>query len=184
VADVRFRSCERRGTLAVVRYDPQPLLNVLAQLDMPVRPFGSGCVVTGFVCSSGTDTRSRFPVNRGRLDGAQRAAVVASVRSLNLGDASAGELRAHDASRRAISRLLARHPIKVLGEPFRIGPTSAAVELRIPTRDGHRRILGHVVRSGDRWKVATTTECALAVANGIACASSVPALYPGLIWSP
>ena len=82
VAWARFPSCERRGDLAVVRYPSQPTLNVLALLDMSVRPFGSDCVVAGFECSSGSDTRRRFPIDRGAVSAGDRTAIRASIASV------------------------------------------------------------------------------------------------------
>jgi hypothetical protein len=183
VTRARFESCRRRGPLAVVRYAPQPLVNVLALLDMPLRPFGADCVIAGLRCSSGADAKDRFPLRRGRLSRAERIDVLASLQALNRGDASAGELDAHQTRRKAISRLLDRHPVEPLAAPYRTGPTTAAVELRIPGRDAPRRVLGQLVRVHGRWKVAATTECAIATARSIPCASGVPTLFPGLVWT-
>ena len=67
IASARFDSCERDGSMAVVRYPAQPILNVLANLDLPIRPFGDGCVIANLVCSTGSDTRARFPRAEGPI---------------------------------------------------------------------------------------------------------------------
>ena len=184
VARARFGRCSRRGSLSAIHYPAQPVMNVLALLDMPVRPFGTGCVIRGFACSSGTDTRERFPSTRGRLDPSGRIGVLAALRSLNAGDASAGELDARATPRRALPRLLARRPIRAVSDPIRTGPRTAALALSVPGRDARHRILGQFVRADGRWQVAATTECAIAVANRIPCTSGVPALFPGSVWLP
>jgi hypothetical protein len=166
----RFTSCETRDVFAVVHYRPQPLLNVLALLDIPVRAFGSRCAVDAFWCRSGTDARRAFPRRVGAADGR----LAAAVNAISRGDASYAEPGPQrTAVLPALEGRLRGRTIAVR-DGFRSGPRTYAATLRVPTAHGRRDLLGQFVVLDGRVTVSESTLCALGTRLGVACAPGSP----------
>ena len=180
IAAARFDACTRRGRDAIVRFGPRPTLDVLAALDLPVRAFGPDCVVAGLACSSGEDTRLRFPQHRGTPDPATRAELTSALDRFTRGDAAAAEPGATGSVTRLARRLGAGR--LTAAHWFLTGPDTAAVDLHLTGPRGSRRFLGQLVRIDGTWRVAATTRCALATTVGLACTAPVPGFLPGSTW--
>ena len=185
IASARFDACERKGSLAVVRYPAQPILNVLANLDLPIRPFGDGCVIANLVCSEGTDTRARFPRAEGPIikdspDGVEINDALARYSADRAGSAEPGP--GFDVTNAALLPLLQGQPLAA-SLIKRIGPHTVSLVLNVPTSAGaDMTILGQMVRRDGRWMLAWSTQCAIAGLNQVPCRSAVPMLFPGSTW--
>lgn len=176
VADARFRSCTRIGPDAVVRFSRRPAMDVLAQLDIPVRAFGPGCVPSDLRCRSGRDTRERFPVRRGRPTATERAELQRALdRFVRDGDAEPGAPPDGESGR--LRRALAAARITA-SDWFVTGPDTAAATLRVQGPGRTTTLLGQTVRVHGRQYLAATTRCAVATALGVRCTSPVPGFLP------
>ena len=184
IASARFNACERDGSMAVVRYPAQPILNVLANLDLPIRPFGDGCVIANLVCSAGTDTRERFPsaesrITAGSPDGLEIADALAGYVAEQAGTAEPGP--GFGETNTALLPLL--HGRSLTPSLIRrTGPHTASLVLQVPSGTDATRILGQMVQRNGRWMLAWSTQCAIAGLNRIPCQSAVPMLFPGSTW--
>ena len=184
IASARFDACERDGSMAVVRYPAQPILNVLANLDLPIRPFGDGCVIANLVCSEGTDTRARFPRDKGPItkDSPDRVEIkdaLARYTADRAGSAEPGP--GFDATNAALLPLLQGQSLAA-SLIKRTGPHTASLVLNVPSGTGATRVLGQMVQRDGRWMLAWSTQCAIAGLNQIPCRPAVPMLFPGSTW--
>ncbi len=185
IASARFDACQRDGSMAVVRYPAQPILNVLANLDLPIRPFGDGCVIANLVCSAGSDTRARFPRAESRItpnspDGVEIADALAGYTSERAGTAEPGP-GSRDTDPALVSLLRGRSLAPSLIR--RTGPHTASLVLKVQSgASGETKILGQMVQRKSRWMLAWSTQCAIAGLNRIPCRSAVPMLFPGSTW--
>ena len=184
IASARFDACERDGSMAVVRYPAQPILNVLANLDLPIRPFGDGCVIANLVCSAGTDTRARFPRAESRItadspDGVEIDDALAGYTAERAGSAEPGP--GFDGTNAALLPLLQGRSLAP-SVIRRTGPHTASLVLKVPSSTGVTRVLGQMVQRDGRWMLAWSTQCAIAGLNRIPCRSAVPMLFPGSTW--
>ncbi len=184
IASARFDACERDGPMAVVRYPAQPILNVLANLDLPIRPFGDGCVIANLVCSAGTDTRARFPRAESRItadspEGVEIADALARYSADRAGSAEPGP--GFDVTNAALLPLLQGQRLAP-SVIRRTGPHTASLVLRVPSGTGATRVLGQMVQRDGRWMLAWSTQCAIAGLNQVPCRSAVPMLFPGSTW--
>ncbi|MEO6470075.1 MAG: glycosyltransferase family 87 protein [Acidimicrobiia bacterium] len=184
IASARFDACEREGTMAVVRYPAQPILNVLANLDLPIRPFGDGCVIANLVCSAGTDTRERFPRAERRIaadspDGVAIADALAGYTEDRAGSAEPGP--GFGDTNAALFPLLQGRSLAP-GVMRRTGPHTVSLVLKVPSGTAARKILGQMVQRDGRWMLAWSTQCAIAGLNRIPCQAAVPMLFPGSTW--
>jgi hypothetical protein len=182
IAARRFAGCEQSGNFAAVHVASGTLTNALALLDLPVRPFGTGCVLTVsslasslLRCGSGTDARLAFPTRGAAVDPGSPlfAALTSAVTDANIESGLA------PGASRALTGVLA-NPVVSLRDAFATGPTTYAATLTIPAGARTLSLLAQFVLEDARPVLSLSTACAIAVRNEISCPSPLP--FPGALW--
>ncbi len=178
----RFAGCEPAGDFAAVHVSSERLTDVLALLDIPLRPYGNGCVLSIsslasslLRCRTGTDARLAFPTRGATVDAGSDLFVAlhdaVSVPRLEPGLSTSTD--------RALAGVLTRPNVSIR-DAFATGPTTYAATLTIPAGAQTLSVLAQFALVDGKPALSLSTACAIAMRNGISCSSPLP--FSGALW--